>query len=185
MQKYIPTYISSTIFDFDYDKLYALGKQIMLFDLDNTLAKYGDRIPNDNVKALFVHLHDIGFATYIISNNHKKRVKTFCNELVCDGYIWMIHKPSINKLTKWLNQLGLNDYYKLMIIGDQLLTDVVCANKMGIDAGLVKTISKKSQKWYTNINRLREKAIIKKLSKMDPLITKQILNLEKEERMNE
>ena len=47
-----------------------------------------------------------------------------------------------------------------ILIGDQLLTDIKCANKLGLDSVLVKSISRKSEKWYTRINRLREKRVI-------------------------
>ena len=54
-----------------------------------------------------------------------------------------------------------------ILIGDQLLTDIKCANKLGLDSVLVKSISRKSEKWYTRINRLREKRVINNIAKVD------------------
>lgn len=48
------------------------------------------------------------------------------------------------------------------MIGDQLLTDIVCANKIGVTNILVKSISRKTERWYTRINRLREEKVLKK-----------------------
>ena len=39
---------------------------------------------------------------------------------------------------------------------------------------LVKTIDKKTQKWYTKINRLREKRIIKKMIKENKQIGEEV-----------
>ena len=64
-----------------------------------------------------------------------------------------------------------------IFVGDQILTDILCANRVGIDSILVKTIDKKSQKWYTNINRLREKYIIKKLVKKQLPNANEVLEL--------
>ena len=52
-------------------------------------------------------------------------------------------------------------------MGDQLVTDISGFNKLGVDSILVKTIDQKNQKWYTKINRLREKNILKKIKKVD------------------
>ena len=62
-------------------------------------------------------------------------------------------------------------------MGDQILTDILCANRVGIESILVKTIDKSSQKWYTNINRLREKYIVKKLVKKQLPNANEVLEL--------
>ena len=51
-------------------------------------------------------------------------------------------------------------------MGDQLVTDISGFNKLGVDSILVKTIDQKNQKWYTKINRLREKNILSILQKL-------------------
>ena len=40
--KYIPNYVYKTIYDIDFDTLYANGKKIILSDLDNTIAGYDE-----------------------------------------------------------------------------------------------------------------------------------------------
>ena len=53
---------------------------------------------------------------------------------------------------------------EVAIIGDQMLTDIIGGNKVGITAILTHPITKKDM-ILTYINRHREKKIIKKLSK--------------------
>lgn len=76
------------------------------------------------------------------------------------------NKPNSNKLKKYLQQNQI-DLSKTILLGDQLLTDIACANHLGIDSILVKTIDVQHQKWYTKINRLREKCILQKMKKID------------------
>ena len=47
MNHHIPTYLAQSVYDIDYNKLYANGKRVILFDLDNTLAPYDDATPTD------------------------------------------------------------------------------------------------------------------------------------------
>ena len=44
--KYIPNYVYKTIYDIDFDTLYASGKRIILSDLDNTIARYDEIEPS-------------------------------------------------------------------------------------------------------------------------------------------
>ena len=72
-----------------------------------------------------------------------------------------------------LEKLGF-DLNEVIFLGDQLVTDIACANNLGIDSILVKTIDFKTQKWYTKINRIREKKIIKKINEINPEIANKI-----------
>ena len=47
MSKYIPTKLALSVYDIDYNELYANGKRIILFDLDNTLISYYENKPNE------------------------------------------------------------------------------------------------------------------------------------------
>ena len=53
------------------------------------------------------------------------------------------------------------------MIGDQVLTDVWGANKMGLRSLLVKPIDLSTEKWYTTLNRNTERRIIEKIKKRD------------------
>ena len=146
MNHHIPTYLAQSVYDIDYNKLYANGKRVILFDLDNTLAPYDDATPTDKQLELNKKLKEIGFRIYILSNNHQKRTKLYTTKFLVDGYLVLTNT---------------------ILIGDQLLTDRKCANKLGLDSVLVKSISRKSEKWYTRINRLREKRVINNIAKVD------------------
>lgn len=166
MNRYIPTYLAVNVYAIDYNKLYANGKRVILFDLDNTLASYDNTIPTDEQLELNKKLRKIGFQIYILSNNHEKRTKLYTTTFTVDGYLVLARKPFVYKIKPYLKKENI-DISKTILIGDQLLTDIKCANKLGIDSALVKSISRKSEKWYTRINRLRERKIINKIARID------------------
>ena len=69
------------------------------------------------------------------------------------------------------------DKTKTIGLGDQLVTDILGFNRLGVYSILVKTIDKKTQKWYTKINRLREIKILKEIKKINPNIGRKIEEL--------
>lgn len=173
MKKYLPTYLAWTVYDIDFASLYEQGKRVILFDLDNTLASYEDTTPTNKQLELNEKLRKIGFKIYIASNNREKRTKLYTNTFKVDSYIVLAKKPFTFKINKFLKKMQINKD-ELIMIGDQLLTDIACANKLGVDNILVHSISRKTEKWYTKINRKREKYILKKITKKDNKIANEI-----------
>lgn len=164
--KYIPTYCLKSVLDVDYNKLYELGKRIILTDLDNTLISYNYNYATKELICLNDLLREKGFKIFIVSNNNEKRIVKFMETFKIDGYLIKAGKPSAKKINMFINN---NNFSKneIIFIGDQLVTDVACANNVGIDSILVSTIDVNSQKWYTKINRMREARIIKNISKIN------------------
>lgn len=167
MSKYTPTFVYLSIYDIDFSKLYALGKKIIISDLDNTLLPYHVHQATDALVNWQKELKESGFSLYIITNNNEKRIVKIKETLDIDGFLAKANKPSSTKLESYLKSLNINKE-EVIFLGDQLVTDIACANNLGIDSILVKTIDIKHQKWYTKINRLREKRIIKKMYSENP-----------------
>ena len=174
MSKYIPTKLALSVFDIDYNELYATGKRIILFDLDNTLISYYEDEASDKLIELGNKLLNLGFLVYVLSNNHGKRINHFMKSFPASGSGNLMKKPFAYKVKKFLNDKNITDYRQIIMIGDQLVTDILCANRVGVDSILVKSISRASEKWYTRINRLRDPFIVKKIAKKDALYAKQI-----------
>lgn len=162
--KYLPDSIYENIFDIDFAKLYANGKRIILSDLDNTLARYDEHFPSDELIAWSKKVASLGFKLYLISNNTKRRINKFAEPLKAISALAKAHKPFGLKLKRFLIAEKINNE-EVIFIGDQLVTDVILAKKCKLFVILVKTIDPLSQKWYTKINRRREKKMIKKIKK--------------------
>lgn len=164
MEKYIPDAYLKSIYYIDYEKLKSRGIKCILFDLDNTLAPLSLKKPNKKIKDLFIKLKNMGFKLIIFSNSGKTRLKPFKEALEVDC-AFSCKKPMIKKY-----ELILKEYKytvsEVVIIGDNIVTDVLGGNKVGITTILVNPISNKDTA-SGKISRLYEKMIIKKLSKKE------------------
>lgn len=176
MSKYLPNYVFNTIYDIDYSTLYEQGKNVILFDLDNTIATYQELDPTIKHIEFNNMLRKYGFKIYIISNNHGPRIERFCKRFFVDGYLTNTKKPFTKRLNKYLEEQKITKE-EAVFIGDQTLTDIVCSNKCDICSILVKSIDRNTEKWYTKINRLRERLIIKHLANKNILNAKEVLNI--------
>ena len=160
MEKYIPDMYQKSIYAIDYDKLIKRGIKCLLFDLDNTITPVKMKTPSKKTKKFFSDLKEKGFKVIIFSDSPKKRVKPFKDALDVDCAA-SAHKPHPKKFLQVLKEYNYS-ISEIAIIGDQILTDIVGGNNIGITTILVNPISPIDFIW-TKFNRFREKKIIKKL----------------------
>ena len=167
-KKIIPDEYVQTINDIDYNKLYSMGKRIILTDLDNTLVSYKVERPTPEIFEWKKMVEEIGFEVIIVSNNNKDRVKLFADELGVPYYAKAM-KP-LKKGFKRGIKLGSRKYdaSEVLEIGDQLLTDVFGSKRMGYYTVLVRAIDHKTEKWTTRFNRKNEVKMLKKCKKKNP-----------------
>ena len=104
MSKYIPTKIANSIYDIDYNELYASGKRIILFDLDNTLISYYEDIPNQKLIEFGKMLLSSGFKVYVLSNNRGKRIGKFLETFPATDSGNLMKKPFAYKIKKFLKR---------------------------------------------------------------------------------
>ena len=164
---FIPDIYAQSIYTINYKRLKKHGIKCLLFDLDNTIAPYSSCEPDLKVKELFARLQD-DFKIIIISNSGKNRLRPFKEKLNVD-VAFSSKKPLKTKYKKILELYKYN-INEIAAIGDQLLTDVLGANRMGLTSILVNRISK-NEISFTKINRFLEKFILKRLSKKNILVS--------------
>ena len=167
MEKYIPDIYAKSIYDINYDNLVNRGIKCVLFDLDNTLLPPKTKeVPKkliDFIKQ--IKKTDIRFIVY--SNSLKKRVSDIANKLNLE-YFYNVHKPYNGKIDKVFKKYEYNQS-EVAIIGDQLVTDILFGNRVGITAILVNPLSI-HDKFFTKFNRFRERKIYKKLYQNNLLV---------------
>ena len=161
MEKFIPDMYQKSIYDIDYRKLNKKGIKCLLFDLDNTLVPVNESVPTKRVKELFTVLEK-DFKVIIISNSGKKRLIPFKEGLNVD-VAFSSHKPFKKKYLKIMELYGYK-YHEMAAIGDQLLTDILGANRIGITSILINPIGD-YEKFCTKINRFLEGFVYRKLRK--------------------
>lgn len=141
----------------DVDELYRRGYRALLFDVDNTITCWNSPDIAPEVLAWFARLGDAGLKGCIISNNSAERLKPLASRLGLE-FLPKARKPLPFGYKKAAAGLGADKRQTLMI-GDQLLTDVLGANLAGMDAVLLKPISLAREFRWTYVNRRMEKLI--------------------------
>lgn len=162
MEHFIPDMYQKSIFDINYELLRKQGIKCILFDLDNTLAPINVPVPDKTLKDLFADLEYMGFKLIILSNSPKVRVEPFKEKLNVDSSC-NSRKPLKKKYKKIMAIYDFKDS-EIACVGDQLLTDILGANRMGFLSILVNPISN-TDSFGTRINRFFEKIIFKVLDK--------------------
>ena len=160
MEKYIPDLYQKSIYAINYDKLLERGIKCLLFDLDNTLVAINVKRPTKRLKDLFNDIKEMGFTVILFSNSPKFHLKPFKEELEVDCCA-LANKPNIKKFKMILEEYHFNES-EVAIIGDQIMTDILGGNRVGITTILVNPVSKKDG-IFTKINRMRERKIMHKL----------------------
>lgn len=164
MEKYVPDMYQKSIYTIDYSKLMTIGIKCLLFDLDNTIVPANESMPNKKAKELFISLKQKGFRVIIFSNSPQMRLKKIGKELEVECVSNAMKPLSIN-FKKVMSNHKLTEN-EMAIIGDQIMTDVVGGNNVGITTILVNPLVTQDFVW-TKINRIREKRIMKKLRDRD------------------
>ncbi len=161
MNKFRPSIYKKNILEIDYDKLKEMGKTTLIFDLDNTIALIDDDKCSDEVFNLIRKLQD-DFLIIILSNNVTSRIKPYKKYLGIDGYGYGM-KPFVFKLIKIRHKYKLKKK-EMVMIGDQIVTDVLVGNRFRITTILVDPLGMKDLK-ITSLNRFFEDRILKTFKK--------------------
>jgi len=147
IEKFKPDMYQKNIYDIDYKKLNSIGIKCLLFDLDNTIITNDMKKPSKKIIDLIEKLKRMGFRVIIFSNAKKKKIQPF--------------KKKFNKVIKEY-RFAENE---IALIGDQLLTDILGGNRVGIYTILVERISSK-ESILIKSKRIIEKILRLRLKKL-------------------
>lgn len=137
----------------------------LILDVDNTIIDI-DRNMDDKVKKWAYDLKKQGVKLCIVSNTNKhEKVKEAAGKLDIP-YFYFAKKPFKKGFMKAKELMNL-DVKNIAAVGDQIMTDVIGANRCKMFSILVEPISKKDI-FITKVKRPIEKFIINRyLSKIE------------------
>jgi uncharacterized protein len=170
LRQLVPSEVIKSVYDLDYEAKYKAGFRQLMFDLDNTLTTYQFAAPTDELKTFVASLKAIGFEVSIVSNSGKTRVQPFLDELQVSG-IPSCKKPTIGVIKQVLSV----EKEAAMLLGDQLLTDIWAANKLGVRSVLVHPVDMTTDKFFTRLNRRLERFFVQRLRHKYPAVYDQRL----------
>jgi uncharacterized protein len=148
----------NNIFEIDADHLKSLGIKGIITDMDNTLVPWSDRTVYPRLAEWFANLKGKGFKVFIVSNNSKDRGGQLARELDIPA-IWYAIKPRRRAFRKALEQMRLSPE-EVAVVGDQIFTDVLGGNRLGLYTIHVTPISEK-EFISTKLMRMLERFILR------------------------
>ncbi|RAL25815.1 YqeG family HAD IIIA-type phosphatase [Thermoflavimicrobium daqui] len=150
----IPDHYAQSIYKIDFKGLKDRGIRAVIVDLDNTLVESTRPDATPRLIEWLDEIQQMGIQVIIVSNNTKTRVSKFAYPLDIP-FIHAAKKPLSQAFRKALEQLQAKKE-ETVVIGDQLLTDVLGGNRMGLYTILVVPVSN-VEGIFTRINRRIER----------------------------
>ncbi|MBE6989272.1 MAG: YqeG family HAD IIIA-type phosphatase [Ruminococcaceae bacterium] len=140
------------------------GIRLLLCDLDYTLAPKCVPEPDEAVRRWIGAMGEAGVTVMILSNNRSPaRVERFCRDLGI-GYVGHAGKPLSQGFRRAMEQTGVTAAETAML-GDKLLTDVLCANLGGALALMVEPAGGPKTVWQKALHAMQ--APFKRMNRND------------------
>tara|TARA_B100000287_G_scaffold199878_1_gene188841 strand:- start:972 stop:1466 length:495 start_codon:yes stop_codon:yes gene_type:complete len=145
------------IYEISQSKLYSQGITSLILDVDGTLlSRKTSNIPIAVKNWIFKSKEY--FSIYLVSNNPSiERISKIGNELGLN-YKYKAFKPRKKNTLKVINTFEENNK-KIAIIGDRILTDIIVGNRCGVNTILVQKLNKKGLPIKINLTLILEKLI--------------------------
>ena len=141
------------------------GIDVLIMDIDNTLAPYEQDLPDAHIKAWIGKMQAAGIGLAFVSNNTWERVELFNGEIGIPAFA-KSGKPFGKTLRRVIKLYG-SDAQHTAMLGDQLLTDVFAGKHIGATALLVPPIKDKTTAFW-RIKRALERPVIRKYARKHP-----------------
>lgn len=133
--------------DFQYESLQDIPVEILqeygikglLLDLDNTVAPWNDNTLSAEVINWFAKIKTSGIVACIVSNNRLPERVAAVADVLEILYVYKAAKPSRKAFEKGIKTLEMKAE-EVAVVGDQIFTDILGGNMMGLKTILVTPI---------------------------------------------
>ncbi|WP_370873411.1 YqeG family HAD IIIA-type phosphatase [Peribacillus cavernae] len=157
LELFLPSQHVKSIFDITPETLQEKGVKGIITDLDNTLVEWDRPSATPKLIQWFENMRAHGILVTIVSNNNENRVKSFSDPLKIP-FIFQARKPMGKAFRRAIKNMGLKRE-ETVVIGDQLLTDVLGGNRNGFRTILVVPVAR-TDGLITKFNRRIERRIL-------------------------
>lgn len=134
-----PDLYHTSVHAIDLDALERDGISTLLVDLDNTLLPRDTNAIPDDLRDWAAGLEERGFSVCLVSNNWHERVKAVADELGFE-LVSKAVKPFPFAFLRALRKIGATRT-SAAVVGDQMFTDVLGGNTLGMKTVLVQPLS--------------------------------------------
>ena len=157
LDRFMPDKSVKRVTELDPQTLKSLGVEAVIYDVDDTLVSHRTAAPDEKLKEYLFSVRDAGIDVALVSNNGPERVETFDRDL---GFFFTAKakKPKKSALLPSLEHFK-RDPAKVAFVGDQLLTDCLCAKRNGIRFFFVEPIDRYENPFFV-VKRALEKPLL-------------------------
>ncbi|HEM4195321.1 TPA: YqeG family HAD IIIA-type phosphatase [Streptococcus suis] len=160
LENYMPDFALEKAYDVTVESLKKHGIKVVFVDLDNTLIAWNNPDGTPEMRQWLHDLQDAGIPVVVVSNNKYERVKRAVEKFGIEFESFAL-KPFTFGINRALKRFDVQPY-EVIMIGDQLMTDIRAAKRAGLKSVLVKPLIK-TDSINTQINRWRERRTMKKI----------------------
>ncbi|CYW57393.1 YqeG family HAD IIIA-type phosphatase [Streptococcus suis] len=160
LENYMPDFALEKAYDVTVESLKKHGIKVVFVDLDNTLIAWNNPDGTSEMRQWLHDLRDAGIPVVVVSNNKYERVKRAVEKFGIEFEAFAL-KPFTFGINRALKRFDVQPY-EVIMIGDQLMTDIRAAKRAGLKSVLVKPLIK-TDSINTQINRWRERRTMKKI----------------------
>lgn len=157
LKHFLPDQHVKDIFEITPESLKEKGIKGIITDLDNTLVEWDRPNATPKLEKWFEEMKQSNVKITIVSNNNEYRVKAFSDPLNI-SFIPSARKPLGRAFNRAAREMELKKE-ETVVIGDQLLTDILGGNRNGFHTILVVPVAK-TDGIMTRINRKVERRIL-------------------------
>lgn len=161
---FLPSEYVNRFSEITVEMLKEKGKRAVMIDLDNTLVAFDNPDANEEVLKWIKTLEENEIEVLILSNGNRNRVETFA----IPHNLKFIHgakKPLMKNFHLALRMLNMTKN-EVVMVGDQLMTDILGSNRARVDSILVLPIKNKDG-YATYFNRKMERLVMKWMDDKD------------------
>lgn len=148
-----------SIFDLDPSELFHRGIKGLCVDLDNTLVLWNHRTLTPELEEWFKRVREAGLAVCIITNNVADPESSQLARKLGAQLVAGASKPAARGFIAAMKAMGTTPE-ETAVVGDQLFTDILGGNRLGMYTVLVEPLGKK-EFLGTKFFRLLEKLVFR------------------------
>ena len=135
-----PTLQAPSLDQISVDQLNRDGIKGLIIDLDNTMTPWNDVEVGPKVAQWFIRVKAAGISACVVSNNSKRERVAIVAELLDIPFVFGATKPRGRAFRSGMELLGTG-HKDTAVIGDQLFTDILGGNRLGLYTILVTPIN--------------------------------------------
>lgn len=160
-----PTWVVASVKDVDPAVLKAQGLTAIITDLDNTLVPWRKYEIAPEVIEWLAKLEVEGIKICIASNTlHTERLQQLADTLGIP-FVDRVRKPTIGGFLRSMKEMESN-FQNTAVFGDQIFTDVLAGNRLGLRTILLRPPLSKEEFVSTRLVRYVENFVIRRLTRL-------------------